>query len=131
MKKYWLIVLILIPSILGIAGFGVLIAKKTPEQKNQTTQVLGISSQQNINSAVTKKSLSDLDALLQIPNKKEAIVVGVTDQKMIREFDPLFARTYKGDLVVFLPDQTIVFDPATKTVRDIISKSFYKEVTNK
>ena len=78
--------------------------------------------------AVTKKSLSDLDALVQIPNEKDAIVMEVTDQEKIREFDPLFARTYKGDLIVFLPDQTIVFDPSTKTVRDIISKSFYEEV---
>ena len=128
MKKHWLIFLILIPSILGIAGFGILIANKNPEQKVQTTQVLGVSSKSNINSAVTKKSLSDLDALVQIPNEKEAIVVEITDQKKIREFDPLFGRSYKGDLIVFLPDQTIVFDPVTKTVRDIISKSFYKEV---
>jgi len=128
MRKHRLIVLILIPSILGIVGFGILIAQKNPEQKDHTTQVLGISSQQNINSAVTKKSLSDLDALVQIPNEKDAIVMEVTDQEKIREFDPLFARTYKGDLIVFLPDQTIVFDPSTKTVRDIISKSFYEEV---
>lgn len=128
MKKHWLIVLILIPSILGIAGFGILIANKTPEQKKQTTQVLGVSAKQDINSAITKKNLSDLDALVQIPNEKDAIVMEVTDQEKIREFDPLFARTYKGDLIVFLPDQTIVFDPSTKTVRDIISKSFYEEV---
>lgn len=128
MRKHRLIVLILIPSIFGIAGFGILIAKKVPEEKNLGTQVLGVSTQKDIDSAVTKKSLSDLDALVQIPNEKDAIVMEVTDQEKIREFDPLFARTYKGDLIVFLPDQTIVFDPTTKTIRDIISKSFYKEV---
>ena len=128
MKKRLPITIIMIISILGITGFGLLIGKSGDQQKSIKTEVLGVSSQQDINSAVTKKNLSDLDALIEIPNVKDAVVTEVTDQKIIREFDPLFARSYKGDLIVFLPGQTIVYDPITKTVRDIISKSFYEEV---
>lgn len=128
MKRRILIALILIVSVFGISGFGILIRKNAQQQKSTGIEVPGVSSKADINSAVTKKSLSDLNALLEIPNVKDAIVMEVTDQKILREFDPLFARTYVGDLVVFLPDQTIVYDPTTKTVRDIMSKSFYEVV---
>lgn len=121
---------ILIISIIGTTGFGILLFNKPFAEKPINTQVLGQSTKANLNTAMTKKSLSELDALIQIPSVKEAIIMEITDQKMIREFDALFGRSYTGDLVVFLPDQTIVFDPATKTVRDIISKSFYEEVRN-
>ncbi len=112
-------------SIGGIIIFGILISQKKTQP---STSILTQSTKIDLNAAVVSKSISTLDALIEIPNKKEAIVMEIVDQAKIREFDPLFARSYKGDLIVFLPDQTIVFDPTTKTVRDIISKSFYKEV---
>lgn len=112
-------------SIGGIIIFGILISQKKTQP---STSILTQSTKIDLNAAVVSKNISDLDALVEIPNTKDAVVMEVTDQKMIREFDPLFGRSYKGDLIIFLPDQTIVFDPVTKTVRDIISKSFYGEV---
>lgn len=109
----------------GVILFGFLISQKKTQPN---TSALTQSTKADLDTAVVSRNISDLDALVQIPNKKDAIVVEIVDQAKIREFDPLFARSYNGDLIIFLPDQTIVFDPVTKTVRDIISGSFYKEV---
>lgn len=127
-RRQHILLLLTIVGFLGILGFGILLSKGGSGQKNESTPIQGVSKKIDINASGTKKSLSDLDALVEIPNVKDAVVMEVTDQKMIREFDPLFGRVYKGDLIVFLPDQTIVYDTTTKTVRDIISTSFYEEV---
>lgn len=114
---------------LGIGGillFGSLIINKKPAQDNTT--ILNQSAKSLPKDAILEKNIENLTGLIEIPNSKDAVVMEVTDQEKIREFDPLFSRTYKGDLIVFLPDQTIVFDPTTRTIRDIISKSFYEEV---
>ena len=112
----------------GIILFGSLVMVNKKPSQNTTIKVLNESTNTLPSDALVKKSVASLAELVEIPNEKDAIIMEVKDQKKIQEFDPLFGRSYKGDLIVFLPDQTIVFDPTTKTVRDIISTSFYEEV---
>lgn len=126
-KRKLLLGIILGLGLGGVILFGMLILHKKPIQ-NTPNSILSKSAKSFPSGTVLKKNIENLSDLIEIPNAKVAIVMEVTDQKIIREFDPLFGRTYNGDLIVFLPEQTIIYDSTTKTVRDIISKSFYEEV---
>lgn len=79
------------------------------------------------NTQLVRKSINDVDALIEIPNKSEAKVFQIKDLKVIQSKSNIFKKAYKEDLVVLLPDRTIIYDPITKTVRDVSKVKFYDE----
>ncbi len=82
------------------------------------------------NPELIKKSISDVSNLVEIPDESQAKVFEVVDVKSLRVRSPIFKKAYPHDFVVLLPDKTIIYDPSTKTVRDISSKVFYDEFSN-
>jgi len=104
------------------------------QHKNKTNSVKSDSSfaksfNQVQNPDYIKKNINDIDALIEIPNKDKAIVVQIKNLKAMQDKNAIFKRAYKDDLVIFLPDKTIIYDPLTKTIRDISKNTFYNEVT--
>lgn len=83
----------------------------------------------DVDDALTKKSIAEVDGLLELPEKEKAIVAQIKDKEALVEFNAIFERSYIGDLVIFLPTQTVIYDPATKTVRDISSIVLYQYVS--
>ena len=76
-------------------------------------------------SEVVKKSIQEVDGLIEIPDKSKVKVIEIVDIKSLQSKSPIFKKAYLHDLVILLPDKTIIFDPLTKTVRDVSSEVFY------
>lgn len=110
--------------VIAISIIGILVAinykPQTPIEKN---------TELNLEDSVIRKSVDEVDEQLELADKEKAIVVQIKDKEKLAEFDALFDRAYQNDMVIFLPNQTIIYDSSTKTIRDISSESFYEEVT--
>ena len=52
-------------------------------------------------------------------------MIEIIDIKSLQAKSPIFKKAYLHDLVILQPDKTIIFDPLTKTVRDVSSEVFY------
>lgn len=110
--------------------FIVIVFHKEKPVKNEVTTSFKESFISPQNPEVIKKSISDVNNLVEIPDKSHAKVFEVVDVKSLRAKSPIFKKAYPHDFVVLLPDKTIIYDPSTKTVRDISSKVFYDELSN-
>lgn len=123
MKK--LLVVIAIPL---LAFAAILLFHKSSNQVQKESKVsIKESLIASDNTQFVRKSINDVDALIEIPNKSEAKVFQIKDLKVIQSKSNIFKKAYKEDLVVLLPDRTIIYDPITKTVRDVSKVKFYDE----
>ncbi len=76
--------------------------------------------------SLIQKSTSEINDLVEIPNRDKAKVFQVNNVKALVSVGEIFKKAYKGDLVVLLPDKTIIYDPSTKTIRDISNEILYE-----
>ena len=120
MKKV-LVVIILVVAIVG----GIIFLQKT-SKKEPLKPVAGVEYSVATDKAFIKKNITDIDALVEIPNKDKAKVIQIKDIKAVQKIDEIFKKAYKDDLIIFLPDKTIIYDPSTRTIRDISSKILYE-----
>lgn len=102
----------------------------TRDEPDLTADELSRSGLSDVDNDLVKRSTSEVDGFLELADVEKAIVFEIKDKEDLVNLDPLFNRAYQKDIVIFLPNQTIIYDASTKTIRDISSKSFY-ELVNK
>lgn len=120
-----LFVVIAIPAIIFVA---ILFFQKPQSQKGKTdTGTITSSFKPASDPAYIKKNIDSVNLLVEIPDKNKARVIEVIDPKILEQVNKIFKKSYKGDLVILLPDKTIIYDPLTNTIRDISSVSLYEK----
>lgn len=119
------VVLILTAAIIGGAIF--LSSKLNTSVNPKKTSSKTLVPIESVNDpAVVQKSTAEVNNLVEIPNKDKAKVYLVNDKKAVEAKNSIFKKAYKGDLIVLLPDKTIIYDPSTKTIRDISNVILYE-----
>ena len=119
-ENYRVFVIFGIPIILLIL---VLLFYKNKPLNKETTTSLPKTFKESVvtpqSPEVVKKSIQEVDGLIEIPDKSKAKVIEIIDIKSLQAKSPIFKKAYLHDLVILQPDKTIIFDPLTKTVRDV------------
>lgn len=82
----------------------------------------------SIEKAIQTKNINEVRKLIDVEG--ESIVGQIKNVDELEKLDPQFSRSYEGDVIIFSTDKTIIYDSSTKTIRDIIGKSFLEEVKN-
>lgn len=77
---------------------------------------------------LVKKSIDDVSKLVDIPDREKAKVAQIKNLEDLQKINTIFKRAYKNDYVIFLPTKTYIYDPSTKTIRDISNISFYDKL---
>lgn len=123
-------------GVLVLAIIGLIVARLLYINKKNNTQ-----DSPSTNSFVKVKSLdkaalrSDLtiiesNKIYDIGDGKPVITAVINNISSLQEKYPFLKRAYKGDVVITTPDQTVIFDPSTKTIRDISKVSLYEELSH-
>jgi hypothetical protein len=74
-----------------------------------------------------KKDIEILEAnkIYPIGDGQPVITAIIHDTTSLQKDFPFLRKAYKGDIIITTPKQTVIFDPLTKTVRDISNVSLY------
>ncbi len=130
MNKTVLAFIVIIALALGVFGFFISRQQTSKTSTKQDAQVpFNESYKVSDNKDLVAKSLSEVDQLIEIPDKKNAKVAEIVNLKSLQKKSKIFSKAYEHDIVIFLPTKTIIFDPLTKTIRDISKESYYDQVS--
>lgn len=121
------LVVVLILSGLIIGGIIFIGSQNNKHTKQQNNTVNTVPVEIIDDKALVQKSTTEINNLVEIPNRDKAKVYQVNDKKEVEKKGEIFKKAYKGDLIILLPDKTIIFDPLTKTIRDISGKVYFDE----
>ncbi len=121
------LVIVLIVSGLLIGGIILIGSQNNKLLKQQKNTEKTVPVEKIDNRALIQKSTDEINNLVEIPNRDKAKVYQVNDKKEVEKKGEIFKKAYKGDLIILLPDKTIIFDPLTKTIRDISGKVYFDE----
>lgn len=125
------VVVIIILVVLGLIFVRFLyISKKTDTKStlptNSFTQV------KPIEKSAVKNDLTIIESnkIYDIGDNEPVITAVLNEFTALKARYPFLKKAYKGDVVITTPKQTVIFDPLTKTVRDISKVSLYEELSH-
>ncbi|MDO8335491.1 MAG: hypothetical protein Q7T74_01760 [Candidatus Saccharibacteria bacterium] len=124
--------LVTVSVLLLLVGFIVLAARTnkplSPPQPNQQT----FEKIQTLDKEAAKNDVTIIESnkIYDIGDDQPVITAIINDPKPLIGKYPFLKKAYKGDVIITTPQQTVIFDPSTKTVRDIGKISLYEELSN-
>ncbi len=125
------IVGIVVLAIIGlIIGRLLYINKKTNTQN--TSPATFFKEVKKIGKTEVKDDLTIIESnkIYDIGDGKPVITAVINNISPLQEKYPFLKRAYKGDVIITTEDQTVIFDPSTKTIRDISKVSLYEYLSH-
>lgn len=76
--------------------------------------------------ALKESMVSEINKLYELPADTEVIVGTITNIEELKSKQKYFEKAKNGDLLLIYPDKTIIYDPVTKTVVDVVGVRLLK-----
>lgn len=78
-----------------------------------------------------KKDLIIIESnkLYDLGDNQPVITAVIQDPEALKKTYPSLHLAYKGDVLITSKEKTVIFDPRTKSIRDLSGQSLYKELS--
>lgn len=114
-----------------LVGFIVLAARTNKPVSSPSPTQQPFEKVKSLDQEAVKSDLTIIESnkIYDIGDDQPIITAVINDPKPLIGKYPFLKKAYKGDVIITTPQQTVIFDPSTKTVRDISKTSLYKELS--